>query len=226
MNDLPIAPLFGAFTSPCKEPAKQKDEKDQYYFILERNVYNSFTGVANKLMIPCTYTTSNGRHSVVVESTKSSAVFSVAGELFTGAKLVQIICSEIEWSFFNALTQKEEKNKRTPKRENLLKFEQQIINKKQKTNSTLPTETTSDTKIQTPIASTSKSMQSTSNISNSSTLKSTSAPLEESRRRSERLTKTLNRAYNKNKSPLHDYKDEKIQEIETSNDDNDDQYIS
>ncbi|CAI2174999.1 11649_t:CDS:2 [Funneliformis geosporum] len=59
----------------------------------------------NKLMIPCTYTTSNGRHSAVAVSTKSSAVFSVAGELFIGMSLMQIICSEIEWSFPNAIVQ-------------------------------------------------------------------------------------------------------------------------
>jgi hypothetical protein len=96
MRDLPVAPLFGSFTSPCKVPAKQKDEHDQYYFILERNVYNSFTAATNKLMIPCVYTITNGRHSAVVDSTKSSAVFSVAGELFVGTSLVQIVCSEIE----------------------------------------------------------------------------------------------------------------------------------
>ena len=39
--DLPIAPLFGSFSSPCKEPAKPKDEH-QNYFILEKSVYNSF----------------------------------------------------------------------------------------------------------------------------------------------------------------------------------------
>ena|SRR6266542_2687922 len=94
----------------------------------------------NKLMIPCTYTTSNSRHSSVAESSKSSAVFSVAGKLFIGTSLVQIICSEIDWSFPNAVTQKGEKNNRIPKRENLLKFEQQIINKKQKRNPTLPTQ--------------------------------------------------------------------------------------
>ncbi|CAI2191089.1 4204_t:CDS:2 [Funneliformis geosporum] len=93
MHDLPIAPLFGSFTSPCKMAAKQKDEQGQSYFILERNVYNSFTTAMNKLMIPCTYATSNGR------------------ELFIGTSLIQIICSEIEWSFPNAVVQKSEKSK-------------------------------------------------------------------------------------------------------------------
>ncbi len=98
--DLPIAPLFGSFSSPCKEPAKPKDEH-QNYFILEKSVYNSFNGTTSKLMIPCTYmtSTSNGRHSSVVESSKAPAVFSVAGELFVGNNLVQIDCSEIEWLF-------------------------------------------------------------------------------------------------------------------------------
>jgi hypothetical protein len=123
MNDLPIASLFDAFTSPCKEAAKQKDDKE-YFFILERNVYNSFTAKSNKLIVLCTYTTSNGRHSAIAESTKSLAIFSVAGELFIGESFVQIICSEIKWSFSNSIIQKEEKDKRTPKRENLLKFEQ------------------------------------------------------------------------------------------------------
>src|SRR3990170_2824059 len=149
MNDLPIAPLFGSFTSPCKVAAKEKDEQGQSFFILERNVYNSFNTSMSKLMIPCTYTTSNGRHSAVAESTKSSAVFTVAGELFVGTSLVQIICSEIEWSFPNAVTQKGEKNTRTPKRENLLKFEQQIVNKKLKANSTLPTRLMSSSTLST-----------------------------------------------------------------------------
>ena len=85
MYDLPVAPLVGAFSSPCKEEAKQKGDQDQQsYFIMEKSVYNSFTGTSNKLMIPCTYTASNGRHSAVAGATKSSAVFSVAGELFMG----------------------------------------------------------------------------------------------------------------------------------------------
>ena len=86
------------FTSPCKEPAKWKGEH-QSYFILEKNIYNSFTSTTNKLMVPCTYATTNNRHSLVTETTKSSAVFSVAGELFIGTNLVQIVCSEIEWSY-------------------------------------------------------------------------------------------------------------------------------
>jgi len=45
---------------------------------------------------------------------------------------VQIICAEIEWSFPNAVTPKGEKNNWTPKRENLLKLEEQIVNKKLK----------------------------------------------------------------------------------------------
>ena len=53
MYDLPVAPLFGAFSSPCKEEAKQKGDQDQQsYFIMEKSIYNSFTGTSNKLIIP------------------------------------------------------------------------------------------------------------------------------------------------------------------------------
>ena len=94
--DLPIAPLFSSFSSPCKEPEKPKGQA-QNHFILEKSVYNLFNGMTSKLMIPCTSymtSTSNGRHSSVVESSKTPAVFSVAGELFVGNNLVQIDCSE------------------------------------------------------------------------------------------------------------------------------------
>ncbi|CAI2175106.1 19480_t:CDS:2 [Funneliformis geosporum] len=86
----------------------------------------------NKLMIPCTYTTSNGRHSAVAVSTKSSAVFSVAGELFIGMSLMQIICSEIEWSFPNAIVQKKQRKVavcslcKTPKNRKFLPILSQI----------------------------------------------------------------------------------------------------
>jgi hypothetical protein len=139
IRDLPIAPLFGSFTSPCKEPAKQKDEH-QNYFILEKNIYNSFTGASNKVMVPCIYMTSNGRYSTVAESTKSSAVFSVAGELFIGTNLAQIVCTEIEWLYPTARKENINVNTRgSPKRENMLQFEQQIINKRSKKGPTLPT---------------------------------------------------------------------------------------
>ncbi|CAJ0648057.1 8285_t:CDS:2 [Entrophospora sp. SA101] len=79
MHDLLIAPLFGTFSSPCKEKAKPKGELEQNFFIMERNTYNSFTSTSNKVMIPRTYTVSNGKgHSAVADATKSSAVFSVA----------------------------------------------------------------------------------------------------------------------------------------------------
>ena len=130
MRDLP---LFDSFTSLCKELAKRKDEH-QSYFILEKNIYNSFTSTTNKLMVPCTYAMTNNRHSLVAETTKSSAVFLVMGELFIGANLVQIIYSEIEWSCPVARKENQINSQKSPKRENMLQFEQQIMNKRERKN--------------------------------------------------------------------------------------------
>ncbi|CAI2182602.1 12731_t:CDS:2 [Funneliformis geosporum] len=55
--------------------------------------------------------------SSLEESTKSSAIFSVAGKLFIGTSFIQIICSEIGWSFPNTIAQKGEKSNRALKRE-------------------------------------------------------------------------------------------------------------
>src|SRR2546423_128230 len=106
-------------------------------FYFRKNVYNSFNVLTNKLVIPCIYASSNSRHSSVVGLRKSPAVFSVAGELFIGTNLVQIDCSEIEWSFpavrgANKNNNDNISNNRSPKRENLLKFEQEILHKKSK----------------------------------------------------------------------------------------------
>ncbi|CAI2188885.1 16328_t:CDS:2, partial [Funneliformis geosporum] len=79
-------------------------------------------------------------HSAVAESTKSSAIFSVAGELFIGTSLIQIICSEIERSFPNAVNNK-------------------LLIKKQKTNSSSSTQLMSNSTV-----TTSNSLPSTSNL--------------------------------------------------------------
>ena len=49
--------------------------------------------------IPCFYDPENGRHNSVANVTNGKAVFSTAGELFVGKKLVQMIASEIEWTY-------------------------------------------------------------------------------------------------------------------------------
>nr|CAG8599712.1 13689_t:CDS:2 [Entrophospora candida] len=82
MHDLPIAPLFGTFSSPCKEKAKPKGELDQNFFIMERNNYNSFTSNIQQSDDPMYIYSLNGRHLTAADATKSSAVFSVACELF------------------------------------------------------------------------------------------------------------------------------------------------
>src|SRR5437016_7566655 len=98
MRDLPIAPLFGSFTSLFKEPAKRKDEH-QSYFILERNIYNSFTSTTNKLTVPCMYATTNNRHSLVAETAKSSAVFYNFSLLINNILLLENIIKKVVHTF-------------------------------------------------------------------------------------------------------------------------------
>jgi hypothetical protein len=97
IRDLPIGPLFGAMTGPCSTPSRSQD--DGHYFTLSRKTYNPFTGAYVMMDVPCFYETENGRHRNVANATNSKAIFSTAGELFVGRKLVQIIASDIEWTY-------------------------------------------------------------------------------------------------------------------------------
>jgi len=150
--------------------------------------------------------TSNGRHSSVVESSKAPAVFSVAGELFVGNNLVQIDCSEIEWSFPTVRGSNRNNsgssNNRAPKRENLLKFEQEILHKKTKRSPTR----SMPISIQSPSTSPTSTLATTSATTSPTPLTHS----ETSRRRSEILANAVNQVNNNNnkgkgKAPVYNY---------------------
>ena len=48
--------------------------------------------------VPCFYNPNNRRHSLVTTAINGKAVFSVAGELFVGKKMIQIVSKEIPTS--------------------------------------------------------------------------------------------------------------------------------
>nr|CAG8653585.1 14447_t:CDS:2 [Entrophospora candida] len=97
IEDLPISPLFGTVTGPCSTPSRSQDGGN--YFTLSRKTYNAFTSTHVMMDVPCFYDPDNNRHSSVANATNGKAIFSTAGELFVGKKLVQIIASDIEWTY-------------------------------------------------------------------------------------------------------------------------------
>lgn len=124
--DLPISPLFGVITAPCITPTKTQDDK--HYFIVSRKSHNPFTSTYTTMDIPCFYDPNNGRHSSVASAINGKAIFSVAGEIFLGRKLVQIIANEIEWTYSNAEKTIEKKSPRKELKSKRLDFEEKFIN--------------------------------------------------------------------------------------------------
>jgi len=57
-------------------------------------MYNPFANSYTTMDVPCFYDPNNGRHSSVTTATNGKAIFSVAGELFVGKRMVQIISKE------------------------------------------------------------------------------------------------------------------------------------
>ena len=128
IDDLPISPLFGIVSAPCIAPSRIQDEKN--YFTLSRKYHNPFTSTFATMDIPCFYDPNNGRHSSVANATNGKAVFSVAGEVFLGRKLVQIIANEIEWSY-PAVEKTNGDQRKTPRKalkSSHLDFEEKFIN--------------------------------------------------------------------------------------------------
>ena len=132
---------------------------------MSKNVYSPFTNTSVNLQIPCLYDTSTGRHAAVAGATKSPAIFTAVGELFKGQNLVQLICSDVEWSFAN-LPSKNPKKSPSPTKStrnaNLLKFEERYLTKKKSTNN----------KLSSPSNMLSSTLSSSSSNSSSSTLSS------------------------------------------------------
>ncbi|CAJ0745604.1 3036_t:CDS:2 [Entrophospora sp. SA101] len=95
--DLPINPLFGTFTAQCTAPSRVQDGAS--FFTLSRKIYNPFANSYTTMDVPCFYNPNNGRHSSVTTATNGKAIFTVAGELFVGKRMVQIVGKEIEWLF-------------------------------------------------------------------------------------------------------------------------------
>jgi len=84
-------------TGSCSLPSRSQDGRS--YFTLSRRTYNPFTGAYIVMDVPCFYESENNRHTNVANTTNSKAIFSTAGELFVGKKLVQMFASEIEWTY-------------------------------------------------------------------------------------------------------------------------------
>lgn len=129
LRDLPFSPLFGAVTGICSVPSQNQDNK--CYFTLSRKTYNPFNGTYVTMDIPCFYEPKNGRHSNVANTTNSKAVFSTAGELFVGKRLVQMIASEIEWTYQSiekANVDGKKGSLRKKLKSNHLSFEEKYIN--------------------------------------------------------------------------------------------------
>ena len=128
IHDLPVSPLFGSVTAPCTESSRSQDDKN--YFTVSRRSYDPFAGTYTTMDIPCTYDPENGRHSSVANATNGKAIFSVAGEVFLGRKLVQIIANEIEWTYPSIEKKNgndEAKSPRKKLKSKHLDFEEKII---------------------------------------------------------------------------------------------------
>jgi len=96
-------------------------------------MYNPFANSYTTMDVPCFYDPNNGRQT----ATNGKAIFSVAGELFVGKRMVQIISKEIEWSFPISENTNDRGNRGSPssrkaQKSRCLDFEEKYMNSRKR----------------------------------------------------------------------------------------------
>ena len=98
---------------------------------MSRKTYDPFKGAYTTMDIPCFYDLDNGRHGGVANATKNEKpIFTVAGEVFLGRKLVQVFANEIEWTYPRVEKTNNNDDKKSPRKalkSKHLDFEEQFM---------------------------------------------------------------------------------------------------